>query len=43
MLFAPVKPNLDPKELADWMLKDRLNARLQIQMHSYIWDGERGR
>ncbi len=43
VLFAPVKPNLDPRELADWMLKDRLNVRLQLQMHSYIWSGERGR
>ncbi len=43
VLFAPVKPDMDPKELADWMLKDSLNVRLQLQMHSYIWDGERGR
>ena len=43
VLFAPVKPNLDPRELADWILKDRLNVRLQLQMHSYIWEGERGR
>ena len=43
VLFAPVKPNLDPRDLADWILKDRLNVRLQLQMHSYIWEGERGR
>lgn len=43
VLLAPVRPALDPKELADWMLKDRLNVRLQLQMHSYIWNGERGR
>jgi 7-carboxy-7-deazaguanine synthase len=43
VLFAPVKPNMDPRDLADWILKDRLNVRLQLQMHSYIWEGERGR
>ena len=43
LLFAPVKPSMDPRELADWILKDRLNVRLQLQMHSYIWEGERGR
>jgi 7-carboxy-7-deazaguanine synthase len=43
LLFAPVKPSLDPRDLADWILKDRLKVRLQLQMHSYIWEGERGR
>jgi 7-carboxy-7-deazaguanine synthase len=43
VLFAPVRPELEPKELAGWMLKDRLNVRLQLQIHSYIWNGERGR
>lgn len=43
ILFAPVKPDLDPKKLADWMLKDCVDARLQLQLHSYIWEGERGR
>jgi 7-carboxy-7-deazaguanine synthase len=43
ILFAPVRPALDPKELADWMLKDCSKARLQLQLHSYIWKGERGR
>lgn len=43
ILFAPVKPDLDPKELADWILKDGLKVRLQLQLHSYIWPNERGR
>lgn len=29
---------LDPKTLVDWMLQDALPARLQLQMHKYIWD-----
>ncbi|MBI5809830.1 MAG: radical SAM protein [Deltaproteobacteria bacterium] len=43
VLFAPVKPDLDPKELADWILKDGLSVRLQVQIHKYIWGEERGR
>ncbi len=34
---------LDPKELAGWILEDRLRVRLQLQLHKYIWDpGIRG-
>ena len=36
ILFAPVRPSLDPKELAGWILKDSLKVRLQVQIHSYI-------
>jgi 7-carboxy-7-deazaguanine synthase len=43
ILFAPVRPALDPKDLAEWMLKDCTKARLQLQLHTYIWKGERGR
>lgn len=43
VLFAPVKPQLSPRELSDWILKDGLRVRLQLQLHAYIWPGERGR
>ncbi len=43
ILFAPVTPGLDPKKLAGWILRDGLRVRLQLQLHRYIWDGERGR
>ncbi len=43
VLFAPVRPDLDPKELAAWILRDCISVRLQLQIHSYIWPGERGR
>jgi 7-carboxy-7-deazaguanine synthase len=29
---------LDPQELAEWMLADRVPARLGLQLHKYIWD-----
>jgi len=29
---------LDPRELAEWMLADRLKARLGLQIHKFIWE-----
>jgi 7-carboxy-7-deazaguanine synthase len=29
---------LDPRELAEWMLADSLNARLGLQIHKFIWE-----
>ena len=43
VLFAPVRPDMDPRELADWILRDRLKVRLQLQIHSYIWEEKRGK
>lgn len=37
VLFSPVFNTLDPRDLAEWMLADRLPVRLQLQMHKYIW------
>lgn len=38
VLFSPVHGELDPKQLAQWILADRLPVRLQLQAHKYIWD-----
>ena len=36
-------PGLDPRELAEWILEDRLPVRQQTQLHKLIWDpGTRG-
>jgi len=44
ILFSPVAGSLDPAELASWILKDNLNARLQLQLHKILWPDEpRGR
>jgi len=37
ILISPVHRVLDPKTLSEWMLADRLPARLQLQLHKYIW------
>ena len=41
VLFAPVRPKLNPGDLADWILRDGLVVRLQIQLHNYIWEDGR--
>jgi 7-carboxy-7-deazaguanine synthase len=38
VLLSPAWGLLDPKDLATWMLDDRLDARLQIQLHKVVWD-----
>jgi 7-carboxy-7-deazaguanine synthase len=40
VLLSPVHGALAPKDLAAWMLQDRLPARLQLQVHKYIWGAD---
>jgi 7-carboxy-7-deazaguanine synthase len=40
ILFSPVWGELDLKPLAEWMLADRVPARLQTQLHKHIWGAE---
>ncbi len=37
LLFSCVHGGLDPAELARWVLGDRLRARIQLQLHKYLW------
>ena len=37
VLFSPVAGQLEPRQLAEWMLADRLPVRLQLQLHKYLW------
>jgi 7-carboxy-7-deazaguanine synthase len=36
--FSPVHGELAPRQLAEWILGDRLPVRLQLQVHKFIWD-----
>jgi 7-carboxy-7-deazaguanine synthase len=38
VLFGPVFGVLDARQLAEWILADRLPVRFQLQVHKYIWD-----
>ncbi len=40
VLFSPVFGELEPSVLAKWILDDRLDVRLQLQTHKYIWSPE---
>lgn len=37
VLFSPVHGELDAKQLSEWVIADRLDVRVQLQMHKYIW------
>jgi 7-carboxy-7-deazaguanine synthase len=37
LLFSPVAGRLNPADLAEWLLADRLPARLQLQLHKILW------
>jgi 7-carboxy-7-deazaguanine synthase len=37
VLLSPVHGRLKPEALVSWMLRDRLPARLNLQLHKYIW------
>ena len=37
VLLSPSHGQLPPRELAEWILADRLPVRFQIQIHKYLW------
>jgi len=43
VLFSAAQDQLSPTRLADWLLRDRLPVRLQIQLHKVLWGERRGR
>ncbi|MDP6436793.1 MAG: 7-carboxy-7-deazaguanine synthase QueE [Gammaproteobacteria bacterium] len=42
VLFSPSQPQLDAKELAEWILADKLRVRFQVQLHKYLWGNAPG-
>lgn len=43
VLFSPAYGQLNPGELADWILADRLPVRMQVQLHKILWGDTPGR
>jgi 7-carboxy-7-deazaguanine synthase len=37
VLFSPIFGRIDPREIVDWILADKLPVRFQLQMHKFIW------
>lgn len=43
VLFSPIFDRIDPRQIVEWILADRLPVRFQLQMHKFIWSPtERG-
>ena len=43
VLFSPVQGQLSPDQLAEWVLRDHLPVRMQVQLHKVIWGNVPGR
>jgi len=43
VLFSPVYGALPPRDLADWLVADRIPVRMQLQLHKILWNDEPGR
>lgn len=43
VLLSPVNPGLKPSELAEWILRDALPVRMQVQLHKVLWGDAKGR
>ena len=43
VLFSPSKDQVGARELADWIVADRLPVRFQLQLHKLLWNDEPGR
>ena len=41
VLFSPVFNALPNRQLAEWILEDKLPVRFQLQLHKYIWEPDR--
>lgn len=43
VLFSPSHGQVEPRELADWIVQDRLPVRFQWQLHKQLWGDQPGR
>lgn len=43
VLFSPVWSQVDPARLAEWILRDGLPVRMQMQLHKLLWTEAKGR
>ncbi|MFA6015575.1 MAG: 7-carboxy-7-deazaguanine synthase QueE [Gallionellaceae bacterium] len=43
VLFSPAQGQLEARELAEWILRDGLQVRLQVQLHKLLWGNQQGK
>jgi len=42
VLLSPSHGQQEPRQLAEWILHDRLDVRLQLQLHKLLWQDQPG-
>ncbi|MCB6183865.1 7-carboxy-7-deazaguanine synthase QueE [Leeia sp. TBRC 13508] len=42
VLFSPIWEGLKPDQLADWIVRDKLSVRMQVQLHKILWGEKPG-
>jgi 7-carboxy-7-deazaguanine synthase len=42
VFFSPSTPDISPRDLAEWILEDQLDVRMQVQLHKILWGNEPG-
>jgi 7-carboxy-7-deazaguanine synthase len=43
VLFSPVHGAVQPRELAEWIIDDKLDVRFQMQLHKLLWNDAAGK
>jgi len=43
VLFSPVHGAVQPRELAEWIIEDKLPVRFQMQLHKLLWNDAAGK
>lgn len=43
VLFSPVQDSLPPRDLAEWIIADKLPVRFQLQLHKLLWGNMQGK
>jgi len=43
VLFSPVHGRIEPRDLAEWIIADKLPVRFQLQLHKLLWNDAAGR
>jgi 7-carboxy-7-deazaguanine synthase len=41
VLFSPVFGKIEAKDIVDWIVRDKLDVRFQLQMHKFIWEPDK--
>lgn len=43
ILFSPAYEVMSPTNLAEWIIADKLNVRMQLQLHKVLWGDQPGK